>query len=1087
MSTAARKQAPRPARPVGRYWKGKAPKGAADLPSSDEEDEEDPQELEEEGDVALSGDQDFLAGAAGEDEEDEGDAGKGRKVGKMSIALRDVNISKDGKVIVAGREEVGRTAAEEESSDEEEEEEEGAKAKGGDDSDEESSEYETDSEDEKPKVQFRPVFVPKRGRVTVAEREAEAQDTEEALRKKEAEAEERKRQSHDMVADSIRRELAEKVKEDEAPDVDDTDGLDPEGEFEAWRLRELARIKRDKEAEVARDLEREEIERRRALPEEQRLKEDLERANKLREEKPKGQQVFLQKYWHKGAFHQDEEILRRHDFTEKTESTVDVSSLPAVMQVKNFGKRGRTKYTHLVDQDTTVGTGGFGGAGPVKAGGKGTDGGGCFLCGGPHMKKDCPQNTGSIPGRPGTGANAAATGFRDDRKGSWRERDDGYAPRDRGRSRSQSPPRRDDRHDRDRDRGYSNRRGGGERYVDRKESGGRDRSARRDGRGDDRDRRWRERGRSRSRTLSREREGKRRRSSSHSPTNVAPARTVKVAVIGSGLAGLTTAYLLSTLRTRTDVAFADGERVDFEVHLFEKASELGMDSHSISLTLPGAPQAEWRVDVPMRSFQGGYYPQLIALYTHLGVAFRPTDFSYSFTTLPTLPAPQTKLSIRPEILYGGASAMRGLSMPSTWLTQATCAKSWLAQMLALVRAHVDHAATSLSMLALFLRLLGLSAPILRPAAIADMTWAEWTTRYTPQGPLARWLGCDARWRAFVDDICEPLFSAVCTASREDVANHPAEEFLDFCWRTFLTHHYVVSNGVRDVVARLSTHIPAPHIHLGAPATSLVPDAHSPGLVSIVCTPPDPDATNTLSIHNGFSHVILATQANWAAPLLRGYAATLRTQSQDESAAADADALGACLENVAYRDTVVINHTDASFLPSDVHDRRDLNLVTVAPACPSSSEKTAQDTHSKLVVPESYTMTTHRLPRPTHAPRVADGPSDEDAIFQTTNPVVAPTSGSVLSVSRLERALLTVEGKRAVKMLCRPYGPGVGVLQGAAVRARGRGKAAGVWVVGSYTAKGIPLLEGCVESARDVVVGEGGILNCEGGVVGGSLW
>jgi hypothetical protein len=93
-------------------------------------------------------------------------------------------------------------------------------------------------------------------------------------------------------------------KEEELVDVDDTDGLDPLGEFDAWRLRELARIKRDKEAEIAREEEREEIERRRALPEEQRMKEDLERAKKLREEKPKGKQVFLQKYWHKGAFHQ---------------------------------------------------------------------------------------------------------------------------------------------------------------------------------------------------------------------------------------------------------------------------------------------------------------------------------------------------------------------------------------------------------------------------------------------------------------------------------------------------------------------------------------------------------------------------------------------------------------------------------------------------------------------------------------------------------------------------------------------------------------------------------------------------------------
>lgn len=100
------------------------------------------------------------------------------------------------------------------------------------------------------------------------------------------------------------RALMAEQKEDEVPEVDDTDGLDPVAEFEAWRLRELARIKRDKEAEVARELEREEIERRRAMPEEQRMKEDLERAQKLRDEKPKGQQVFLQKYWHKGAFHQ---------------------------------------------------------------------------------------------------------------------------------------------------------------------------------------------------------------------------------------------------------------------------------------------------------------------------------------------------------------------------------------------------------------------------------------------------------------------------------------------------------------------------------------------------------------------------------------------------------------------------------------------------------------------------------------------------------------------------------------------------------------------------------------------------------------
>ena len=86
--------------------------------------------------------------------------------------------------------------------------------------------------------------------------------------------------------------------------MDDTDGLNPAAEFEAWRLRELNRIKTEKEEELRREEEREESERRRAMPEEQRMKEDLERAQKLREDKPKGQQKFLQKYWHKGAFHQ---------------------------------------------------------------------------------------------------------------------------------------------------------------------------------------------------------------------------------------------------------------------------------------------------------------------------------------------------------------------------------------------------------------------------------------------------------------------------------------------------------------------------------------------------------------------------------------------------------------------------------------------------------------------------------------------------------------------------------------------------------------------------------------------------------------
>ena len=114
MATQVRKQAPRPAKPVGRYWRGKAPKGAEDLPSSDEEEEQE-EAPEEEGDVPLGGEQQFLGDSAAEDE-DEGAQARGKtqasKATRMNIALRDVNISKEGRVIVAGRDEVGRTERE---------------------------------------------------------------------------------------------------------------------------------------------------------------------------------------------------------------------------------------------------------------------------------------------------------------------------------------------------------------------------------------------------------------------------------------------------------------------------------------------------------------------------------------------------------------------------------------------------------------------------------------------------------------------------------------------------------------------------------------------------------------------------------------------------------------------------------------------------------------------------------------------------------------------------------------------------------------------------------------------------------------
>ncbi|CAD6570134.1 MAG: hypothetical protein TREMPRED_005606 [Tremellales sp. Tagirdzhanova-0007] len=382
---------PRAYRPLAkpskiRYFKGKAPDAAI---SSDEDDSD--------VDVAppepVKLDKTLVAGGAG----------RIVKEPAMKVALRDVKVE-GGKVLVGGKLGVVKQEDEEDSEEEETDDEQEIKLKPSaaklNTTEAYLLEYETDSEEESEedkKPALRPVFVPKGARNMTQEKAA-------------AEAEERIRQEEEL---QVQRKMDSEVK-DLQPDVDDTDGVDATGEFDSWRARELARLLRDKKAQTERDEEKEEIERRRALPEEQRLREDMQYADQTRQ-KEKGEMGFLQKYYHKGAFHQDDHLLNR-DYTAATESAVDMSMLPKIMQVRNFGKMSRTKYTHLTDQDTSQG--GWGTAArPAAPGQIGTTETGCWNCGGPHQRKDCPNNsvndTNALPGPSGMGtsANTATLGY----------------------------------------------------------------------------------------------------------------------------------------------------------------------------------------------------------------------------------------------------------------------------------------------------------------------------------------------------------------------------------------------------------------------------------------------------------------------------------------------------------------------------------------------------------------------------------------------------------------------------------------------------------------------------------------------------
>lgn len=141
---------------------------------------------------------------------------------------------------------------------------------------------------------------------------------------------------------------------------DDTDDFD-ESEYEMWKLREIDRLKRDENQRMARFHEQEEIEQRRNMTEAERQEDDA-RFEKEHKSKEKSKNVvFMQKYYHSGAFFQDvDEDLYKRDSMLPTES--DLTSAKAfsetglnIFKVRrgDFNQKGRSKWTHLADQDTT--------------------------------------------------------------------------------------------------------------------------------------------------------------------------------------------------------------------------------------------------------------------------------------------------------------------------------------------------------------------------------------------------------------------------------------------------------------------------------------------------------------------------------------------------------------------------------------------------------------------------------------------------------------------------------------------------------------------------------------------------------------
>jgi microfibrillar-associated protein 1 len=256
-----------------------------------------------------------------------------------------------------------------------EEEEESGSGSGSDSGseEEESSEEESSSEDERARTRLKPVFIRKGQRKTENGTDGTVQSTASALldeeRKRQEEEADRKARTDAMIQDQLERTAAAKAEQklywdddkDPADEVDDADGVDPEAELTAWKLREFRRVKRDRDAIIAAEKEREEVERRRNLTAEEREAEDREYLDAQKEERDgKGKMGFLQRYSHKGAFFSDD--LKTAGLADRdvmggryADDVTDRSALPQFMQIRDMtklGRKGRTRYKDMRNEDT---------------------------------------------------------------------------------------------------------------------------------------------------------------------------------------------------------------------------------------------------------------------------------------------------------------------------------------------------------------------------------------------------------------------------------------------------------------------------------------------------------------------------------------------------------------------------------------------------------------------------------------------------------------------------------------------------------------------------------------------------------------
>ena len=322
----------------------------------------------------------------------------------------------------------------------------------------------------------------------------------------------------------------------------------------------------------------------------------------------------------------------------------------------------------------------------------------------------------------------------------------------------------------------------------------------------------------------------------YEPPRVAQ-RTRRVAVVGSGIAGLTAAYAFSS----------EGD----EVTIFERERRLGVDSTSVTVT---TASVERRIDTPPRAISASYYPTLLALYRDAGIELQPWSWAWSYLVhgsarpfLRVSGGAQTRAPDADRAAAGGGGVGARTRLRFESLPEVTD----LAMLLQLLRPRT---------LLMLLDAVRFHWHLRRdsPVACADLSLREYLA--------AREIGRD-----FTERLLLPILAMVCTCSYAAVLAYPVVVLRAYLTSLSSHNQFRARHGTDHTAARLSRRCARVELGCDVRAVLGAPDKSALAQPAVVYVP----AGASAEVREYFDVVVLATPADVSAALVGASRPSLR--------------------------------------------------------------------------------------------------------------------------------------------------------------------------------------------------------------------